>query len=187
MALKRDFRSFAEKKALDFRNELELKSFDFLCAFSLCKYLNIPILEPDKIVGLEPYHLSNLLGEGSNHWSAATIPVGGGSNIILHNINHTEMRQQSNIMHELAHIICKHETPVTYSLNNLPGNLRNFNEEQEAEAEWLGSCLQLPRQALLWALKNGLSINEISERFVASPSMVQYRINITGVKNQVRL
>ena len=54
------------------------------------------------------------------------------------------------------------------------------------EAEWFGACLQLPRPALLYSLKNNLSEDDIALKYNASIEMVRFRINTSGVKNQLR-
>lgn len=104
----------------------------------------------------------------------------------MHNPTHSDARQQSNIMHELAHIICDHKVDKDKLVNSLSGFLRNYDEIQENEAEWLGACLQLPRQALLYSLKNNLSEDDIALKYCASVEMVRFRINTSGVKNQLR-
>jgi Zn-dependent peptidase ImmA (M78 family) len=88
-------------------------------------------------------------------------------------------------MHELAHIICEHKVSDEILNTGLIGFLRNHDVQQENEAEWLGSCLQLPRPALVWALKEKMNNGEIAEYFNASEEMVRYRINITGVNKQI--
>ncbi|OQP53499.1 ImmA/IrrE family metallo-endopeptidase [Niastella populi] len=59
--------------------------------------------------------------------------------------------------------------------------MRYYCEEQEEEAKYLGGCLQIPRAGLLWATKKSMSIEQISEYYVASIDMVKYRLNISGV------
>lgn len=186
LTFKRGFKTEAERTSILFRKELNLKPHDFLCAFKLCEHLSIPILTPNEIDGLSPIYLENLLGKGSEIWSAATIPLDNNGYLIIHNPSHSLARQQSNLMHELAHIILKHTTSETSLISGLGGLLRDYNVNQENEAEWLGASLQLPREALSWCLYKGMSVNEISLRFNASEPMVKYRINITGVKNQFR-
>jgi Zn-dependent peptidase ImmA (M78 family) len=88
-------------------------------------------------------------------------------------------------MHELAHVICGHKVSEEIVKTGLTGFLRNHDEQQENEAEWLGSCLQLPRTALIWALKEKMTNIDIADHFNASEEMVKYRINITGVKKQI--
>lgn len=90
-------------------------------------------------------------------------------------------------MHELSHIICEHKISDKVKKTGLAGFLRNLDPEQEDEAEWLGSCLQLPRPALLYSLKKGMTVKEIAEHYNCSTEMVQYRINITGVRKQLNI
>lgn len=146
------FKKWSDEKAIELRNELGLYASSPLCAFELCKHLKIPLFIPDEIKGLSKESLNNLLGKGNGHWSAASIPVDN-KFIIVHNPTHVPARQQSNLMHELAHIICEHKVPKDKNNLGLSGFLRNHNEDQENEAEWLGACLQLPKPALIWALK----------------------------------
>lgn len=183
---RRGFKKWADDTAIDLRNELGLKPISPLCAFEVCKHLDIPILTPEVIPNMEENHIVNLIGEGSEHWSAATIPIANEKYLIVHNPIHSNARQQSNLMHEIAHVLCEHKVPDSTKDFGLSGFLRNHNEEQENEAEWLGACLQLPRPALIWALRNKMTNKEIAEHFTASEEMVRYRINITGVKIQLR-
>jgi hypothetical protein len=182
---KHGFKTFAEKKSIDYRKLLGLEPYDFLCAFKLCKYLNIPLLTPYDVPNLEKEYLNNLLGVGSDNWSAVSIQIESGKYIIIHNNTHSPTRQQSNIMHELAHILCEH-TSLDTQLYNLPASLRTYNESQEAEAIWLGGSLQLPRELLIHFLKTKTNIKTIAHLNTASEEMVQYRINVTGVSLQIK-
>ena len=150
---KRGFKKWSDDKATELRVILDLTETSPLCAFDICNKLHIPIIEPNQIKGLSSNNLDILLNSGSSQWSAATIPISESQNLIVHNPKHSSARQQSNLMHELAHIVCKHKVSEDQMKLGLSGFLRNHNKEQEDEAEWLGSCLQLPRPALLWALK----------------------------------
>lgn len=178
------FKKWADLTVIQLRTELELKPVDPLCAFKLCHHLKIPIFTPKEVPGMSENHLDHLLGNGSENWSAATVLVSNENYLILHNPNHSSARQQSNLMHEIAHIVCKHKVPDETLATGLSGFLRNHNEDQEIEAEWLGGCLQLPRPALLWALKEKMTNEEIATYFNASEEMVKYRLNITGVNRQ---
>jgi len=182
---RRGFKKWADDKTIELRQEMGLFANSHLCAFDLCDYLKIPVWTPEEIPGITESFLKELLITGCSHWSAASIPLGNEKYLIVHNPKHSEARQQSNLMHELAHIICDHKVNQEKAKLGLSGFLRNYNEDQENEAEWLGACLQLPRPALLYALKRNMSNDEISLMYKASPEMVKYRINITGVKRQL--
>jgi len=180
------FKKWTDETVIGLRKELGLFASSPLCAFELCKHLGIPILEPSNVQNLPQDKLDELLGKGAKHWSAVTIPLDNENYIIIHNPSHSPARQQSNLMHEIAHILCKHKVSDEIKETGLAGFLRNFDIEQENEAEWLGSSLQLPRPALLYSLKRNMTVEEIAEHYNCSVDMVQYRINITGVKKQLK-
>lgn len=182
---KRGFKKWSDEKSIEIRKELGLYPSSPLCAFDLCKSLKIPVFEPNEIKGMSEENLNVLLNSGEKHWSAASVPINDDKYLIIHNPKHSKSRQQSNLMHELAHILCKHKIADDKKNTGLSGFLRNHDEEQENEAEWFGACLQLPRPALIWALKKGMTMEDISSHFNASIEMVRYRINITGVKRQL--
>lgn len=182
---RRGFKKWADETATRLRNELGLRDYSPLCAFKLCEHLNVPIWVPSEVEGLSLDFQKTLLGENSSTWSAATIPLKNGKYLIVHNPIHSPARQQSNLMHEVAHIMCHHEVPEEAKILGLSGFLRNHNPQDEEEAIWLGACLQLPRPSLLWALKKGMTQTQIADHYSASPEMVRFRINVTGVKKQI--
>lgn len=88
-------------------------------------------------------------------------------------------------MHELAHILCEHEPSKLVQIDPSIPVLRTFDPVQEDEAIWLGGCLQLPRPALLWAIRRGMDNTAIEKHFCASDDIVRYRRQITGVDRQL--
>ena len=107
-----------------------------------------------------------------------------GDQIVINNPFHSTARQQSDVMHELAHIICKHERRQTEYDFEIPFGMRYFNEVQEEEAKCLGATLQLATPCLLWSRKRSMTHEEISSHFNASIDMVTYRMNMTGIAKQ---
>jgi Zn-dependent peptidase ImmA (M78 family) len=178
------FKANAERQAVEFRKKLDLTAKDPLCGFDLAKHLEIPTYSPFEI-GLSTSDASKLMRNGSG-WSGLTMKNCDDDFLIIYNSRHSSTRQQSTIMHELAHIICKHELPQPTIIAGIPLPFRTYDPQIEAEAEWLGANLQITREGLLHSLKKGKNIEEIAEHFNASPSMVTYRINITGVRNQLK-
>lgn len=182
---RRGFKTWAEAQGLEFRAKLGLKIIDPLPAVALAKHLDIPVLTPANIESLSPVHLKHLL-EPKSQWSALTIPHPGG-HLIIHNPTHSLTRQESDLMHELAHILCEHPAPQLVNIPGFPLGLREYDVVKEKEAEWLGGCLQLPRNGLSWALRKGMNHTDIAEHFKASGDMVRFRINMTGLKRQFGL
>lgn len=81
-------------------------------------------------------------------------------------------------MHEFAHVLLKHQTVGFDPQTRQPLRI----EKNEEEATYLGGCLQIPRRGLLWAVQQKMMLTQIAKYFGASEEMVQFRINVTGVK-----
>jgi hypothetical protein len=179
--LRRGFKKFAEETAIEYRRLVGIKESAPLPALKLADHLNIQILTPSDIPGITP-DILHCLQECKDNWSAA-IFIKNKKKYIIHNPAHSLARQESNLMHELAHAICEHElSELETALNGQIIPLRHYNEVQEAEAECLGGVLQLPQRALFYyhhILKK--KIEEIASIFNASVEMTRYRLNISGV------
>lgn len=160
-----------------------LRVVDPLPARDLASELDVFVMPPGNLPGA-PEEMVETLASRDSGWSAATI-LECERPLILYNPCHSEARQESDLMHELSHLIEGHEPS---GFDTLGGRLlsRSYDEEQEDEAAWLGGCLQLPRPAIFRAAKRGWSNEEIAERYTASVQMVRYRRNVTGVDKQLR-
>ena len=182
--MRRGFKSWAERKSIEFRKELLKDYYEKLGAIELAKHLDIVLIEPNDIPGLNDKEKNILLNHDHQSWSAITIKNHLGELVIIYNPTHSDRRQESDSMHELAHIICKHNMEKI-KRKDFPFQLRDYNAEQEDEAKWLGGCLQIPRKALEWCKYRRMSDNELADHFGASFDMITYRINITGIKKQI--
>lgn len=180
------FMAKADRKALALRKELGLLKHSPLCGFELANHFNISVYKPYEFFP-EGTDLTPLLGtsEKNRGWSALTMKTEKGNRIIIHNDLHAPARQQSDMMHELSHFICEHEHPKTRENIRLPFFMREYNPQQEEEANYLGGALQITRDGLIWCLTQGMSKNEIADYYNASSQMVTYRINTTGVQKQM--
>lgn len=180
-SFKRGFKSIAEKISANCRTELNLKDFDPLSAFLLAEHLKLEILTPDQIPGLNSLHLEQLMQPpGSECWSAVTIGLDKPCCIIYNN-SHSSSRVQSDIMHELAHVLLGHQMGEIDTSMGM--TLRKYDQDQENEAEWLGGCLQLPKPALIkYFIFKNQSPEQIAEIFKASSAMVRYRIGVSGIQ-----
>ncbi|MBB6001433.1 ImmA/IrrE family metallo-endopeptidase [Arcicella rosea] len=170
------FKQWAENKSLELRLQNGLKSYDYISAQQLANYLGVKIFTPNEI----PRMSLDVFDSIKNNWSANTL-ICGDKYYIIHNNTHSPQRQQSNLMHEMAHIILKHSPEQLISANGLL--LRHINEQNEKEAEWLGGCLQLPRQLLFELFRRGESVDNIICKYQVSIEMLRYRTNVTGLKN----
>jgi Zn-dependent peptidase ImmA (M78 family) len=152
--------------------------------FKLAAHLDVVVWQFDQIPGL-PADVAATLRADSDSWSAATVCVGIRSAVIL-NSQHSMRRINSDLTHEISHLVLAH-TParVDVSADGLL-LLSTYDRAQEDEANWLAGCLLVPREPLVAARRQKLSVEEIAVKFGASSDMVNYRINVTGVDEQIR-
>ena len=181
--LRRGFKADAERLAQKLRLDLGKSATDSLSAEELAKKLKIRILK------IQDLRLSlnqiKKIQDSPYSFSACTLNNKDGEKIIIHNEFHSPGRQQSNLMHEMAHILCEHPLPEARILNGYPFPLREYNVTHEAEAETLGGTLQVTREGLLWALKKRMTVGEIAIYYGATKNMINYRIKLTGVRKQL--
>jgi Zn-dependent peptidase ImmA (M78 family) len=177
------FKAEAERLAVQYRAELKISKFDPLDALDLAEHLEIPVYSVDEFEGEISDEQLNQLRD-TNRFSAMWLPNSDGEKIIVHNNYHSAKRQQSNLMHELAHIILKHEISEQAARLCFEIGLHYYNKEQEMEAKFFGSCLQISKPGLLWATKTK-NIEQISDYYNASVDMVQYRINSLGLRRNL--
>jgi hypothetical protein len=179
--MRRGFKAWAEGETLRLRKTLGLREFDCLPARGLATNLGIMIYEPSTVPGMTP-QLVHALQKPRSGFSAVTLPAVEPV-IIIHNGSHAPTRQESNLMHEIAHVLCEHKCNSVNFSNGLP--CRAYDPAQEEEAEWLGACLQIPRDGLLWCLRKGWDTATIAVHFGASTALARFRRNKTGVDAQL--
>jgi Zn-dependent peptidase ImmA (M78 family) len=176
--LSKSFRKQCEVIAAEKRMELDLRIFDRLPANQLASKYGIVVRRPDEInmpQDIIDYFLEN------HDWWGVLFPVQ--PPIIVYDPKQSPARYESTIMHELAHIILCHPTERICIAPD--GSFeRDFSSTMEAEAAYLGGCLQIPRRGLLWAVQKGKSNQEIARHFGASLEMVRWRQNAVNPKNK---
>ena len=176
------FKKFCDDKSIELRKELKIKPSHRLPALELAAHLKVIVQYPKDVPEMDPEGLSQLLGNGSSEWSGLGLHVRKKVVVII-NSSHSLARQESTIMHELAHIICEHPMGEFKALGD-GILLRHYNKVHEDEADWLGGCLLLPGVALYYSHKDGLTKQEIGEKFSVSVDMVQYRMNMCGIQKR---
>jgi Zn-dependent peptidase ImmA (M78 family) len=117
-------------------------------------------------------------------WSAVCVPTDDAF-VVVYNPTHSAPRQESDIMHELAHVLCDHTPDRFEMVGELPFMMRHYDASQEEEAIWLGACLQIPRAALLSLIRRQFSNEALAALFGASEEMVVFRRNMTGIDRQL--
>lgn len=182
MELRRGFKTEAHDISREIRCELKLALTDPLDPWLLANYLEIPISTLSFMKDDAPfaaYHFSNI---DPTAFSAVTVFYGYNRKII-HNDSHHDVRQASNIAHELSHALLHHlPTPALDDRGS-----RNWNQTVEDEASWLGGALLVSEEAALMIARNKLSLSEAAQRYHVSEEMIRFRLNVTGAQKRTRL
>ena len=181
----RGFKAWCEREAERQRDALGLTATSTLDPRDVAVALDVIVVTPDAIPGVAVDDLDQLLRRDTSSWSAVTLQ-GNGRNILIHNGSHAPVRQNSNIAHELAHLILRHDGSREVFSLELQWLIRSYDAQQEAEADWLGWALLLPRVALLDRRKAGATAEGIAREFGVSLQLTNYRLRMTGVERQVR-
>ncbi|MEH2399099.1 ImmA/IrrE family metallo-endopeptidase [Nostoc sp.] len=172
-SLSPEFRQRCEAIATEQRSLLRVRSFEPLAADILAAKLGATLFTPDQLPNLEAEQVAVLLA--SDGWSGAIIsdrPLW-----IVYNPRHAPARYESNLMHEIAHVLLDHKSVGFDSVTGLPKRKQN----NEDEATYLGGCLQIPKHGLLWATQRKMLLPQIAAHFGASEAMVKFRSNVTDV------
>lgn len=114
---------------------------------------------------------------------SAIVAIIHGHKMILYNGNNSPARQESDIMHEVAHVLCGHKGDCLQL--NADISLRVHNEDHEQEAKWLGATLQIPEDGIFRHVRAGRSSAEIAEIYGASLPMVTYRRRILAIDRRI--
>lgn len=177
MKLRWGLKTEAEEYAEEFRVELSLQIDGALCPFQLAQHLEVPVFGLSKLPGLPTACLDHCLDEGQSEFSAMTVNDGP-YRMIVHNDFHHPHRQNSNVMHEIAHIILGHppRPPLTGD------GCRHFDSVLEREANELGFTLLVPKRAALRVVEERIPTNVACALYGVSPQLLNYRISITDAR-----
>jgi Zn-dependent peptidase ImmA (M78 family) len=177
MRLRWGFKTEAEEYAEEFRTELELAIDGPLCPFRLASHLEIPVLSLSQLPDLPQKQLEYIQGTGQSEFSATTVNEGT-YRLIVHNDSHHPYRQNSNVMHEIAHILLGHppRPPVAGD------GCRQFDPVLEKEANELGFALLIPKRAALRIIESRMGMELACATYGVSAQLLRYRISITNAK-----
>jgi hypothetical protein len=180
--LPRGFGVRCERLAEEVRSELGKAAVDPLDPRDLANDLAIPVWNIDRFTDDEPDAVTQLVDADPGCFSAATIFCGAARAIVV-NQCHAAVRQASSIAHELAHVLLEHEPgPVLEETTSC----RTWNNAHEAQADWCGAVLLLPRVALVHRVRSVRDLPAAAEHFGVSADLMRWRFHKSGVAQQLR-
>jgi Zn-dependent peptidase ImmA (M78 family) len=178
----RGFKAEAERIALEIRGELQLGAHYRLEPGALAEHLLVPVLTLTDLRARAPEHVRHLMSAGRRTFSAATIHVAKFKRVIIVNPAHAPARQMSSLCHEVSHILLDHtaEGPLGAA------GAREWDGEQEREADWLAGCFLVPLEAAHAAARAGHTDDDVARAFGVSRTLAAWRMNATGARIRMR-
>jgi hypothetical protein len=183
--VKRGFKTYARKLALEVRGELGLTAFVRFDPYQLATEYGIPVyplsdLGRDSAASNAARHFS---ADGAAVLSAALVPAGAGM-FIIDNDQLPSVRRRSSVSHEMSHVLLEH------SFENIivtADGCRHLDKDKEDEATWLAGELLIPYAAAERAAWADLSDADVAETFDVSARLAAMRMNFSGARKVVRL
>jgi Zn-dependent peptidase ImmA (M78 family) len=180
--MRRGFKAEAERLAARLRTELGATTEERLNLPILAAHVGVEIRTADQLVARTQLEKLEALQPGC--FSAATFHLPDGRTVAVTNpVGTTSGRRNSDLAHELAHVLLKHEVRRIHRIGDL--SFFDCDPEQEEEANWLGGCLLLPRALVLADARRGLNAEAIAAKHDVSLPMARFRLNASGVHFQV--
>jgi len=180
--VRRGFKTEAERLAERLRAQLGLRPIDCLKIIDLARHLGVAVYSAGDLVSRTALDDLERVQPGS--FSAATFHLPEGRTVAVYNPLREPGRTNSDIAHELAHVLLDHRLR---DLQRIGGHtFFACDPDQEEEANWLAGCLLLPRPLLLHEAYAGATAESIAERYEVSLPMARFRLNASGVTLQVR-
>lgn len=182
MPFRRGFKAQANRIAVGLRIQLGLTESCPIDVKALAAHLRVTVFPLSMFAKARPDEVARLLGPGASAFSACLVPAGDGRAMAIVNDAHSVGRQNSNLAHELAHLLLNHSPEAVVDC----AGCRNFQGGVESEAGFLGSCILIPNEAARAIVKSGIAYDAAAERYGVSRSMLEYRLNVSGALIQYR-
>ena len=182
MALRRGFKSEAERMASVVQAELGLSAAQSVAPEALAELLGVQVRAGDELIPRARF--VELKRKQDDAFSACTLQPSPDRAVVVVNPLSDVPRRRSDLAHELAHILLEHEFSRIEKLGDVTFLSGDVN--QEDEAAWLSGCLLLPRALLLAEVRRGSGAEDIAKKYRVSEDMARFRLNVTGVGRQIK-
>lgn len=179
--MRRGFKTEAEARSIQIRAEMGLKALDPIDPAALAKHVGAEVRMADALTSIE--RLVQLEEVQPGAFSACTFSLGD-RHIIVVNPLSSAPRRASDIAHEVAHILLRHEVKAVEQVGSF--SFFTCDPDEEQEANWLAGCLLLPRPLLAAAARKRMTPSAVAEAHGVSEQMASYRFRATGVDRQYK-
>lgn len=169
-----------EEMAEQFRDDLGVgidEQFDALQV----RIEGVDVFVPGEILDFDSDCISYLTGEGSDQWSAMSVPLDLDADrwAVLRNDQHQLVRQKVTYLEECWHIMLGHKLTKVAKVSDSFG--RTYDSTEEHDAYYLAAATLLPKAAVSNCVEQGESSEAIASKFGVSQPLVEYRIKRLGL------
>jgi Zn-dependent peptidase ImmA (M78 family) len=177
--VRRGFKAESERIADQMRSELHVPATEALRSQALAAHLGLEVRSAGDLIDVSKLQALEQLQPGA--FSACTFEIGD-RRIIVWNPLSSPARTQSDIAHEAAHVLLRHEVKRVERVGSF--TFFSCDPDEEQEANWLAGSLLLPRSLLMRLVRTGTDVDHFAARLGLSREMVNYRLRATGVLRQ---
>jgi hypothetical protein len=179
--LRRGFKADAERLAESVRAELGVELWQPLDCLVLADHLGIEVVTLRELRrhGAKDESIRRLISDDAG-FSATTV-CAGTRRLIVYNPREPPGRRANSLAHELSHVLLEHEPKPALGA----GGCRYWAYREEAEADWLGAALLVPREGALHQMTLDGDLERGAEHFGVSIELFRWRVNHTGVRRQL--
>jgi hypothetical protein len=177
-ALVRGFKARTQRIAADQRALLSLAPHQPLDPRRLAAHHGVIVRTPAELPSLDRDDREELLIHHPRAWSAVSVALPGTMLVVI-NPTHDAGRINYSLCHELSHLILAHAHGRMVTFSDCV--MREFDNRQEEEADWLGGSLLVPEAALKRAKFTGLTHAQTARHLGASEELVRWRWNVSGI------
>jgi hypothetical protein len=169
-----------ERSAEQFREDLELGRDDPLDSLRL-EIEGVDIIRLRETNCLDAATVKRLSTEACSEWSAMSVPLDEVRDrwAVLLNDCHEPQRQRVTLLEEVWHILLGHKLVRIAKVAEAYG--RTYDQAEEHDAYYLAAATLLPRKAIIAAVAERQTSQQIADRFGTSSELVDYRIKRLGL------
>jgi len=179
------FTRWIEGQAQGVRQLAELAPSARLDPWAFAEALDVLVRFPADIPGLDPGDLEHLSSMDDRRWSGASAVLPNGVLAVLLNPLHSPARNSVTIMEEICHVYLGHKPSLSSSTADRLV-IRDFRPSDEKQAYAVAAAAILPAPRLELLLSRGVGIQELAAGEGVSQPLVNYRLNVTGLRSRLR-
>lgn len=175
-----------ERNGLGLRSDLDLGISERLSVRDAFARLpgDIQVWRSSDVACAQKY-LNLFHGVLSATWSAFALPCPDGGVVVVFNETHSKRRRRATLMEEFFHLRLGHP-PSTLRIYAGGEPRRTFNSKIEEEAYESGAASLVPYKGLKALVAEGLTPDQIAQRFDVSTQLVEFRAKVTKLYRKLR-